>query len=379
MVVPTFTHSEKAIADIPTNRRGDPNGLKTNDNAMIQDVSVFYGGQIYCQVGAFVQATYDRVDEVFFLDNTDIRYADHSKISGHDVVYGITANNNPTVQDPWNTTPAWRIPGGGSVGSAFAPGPVTPWVENLGGIVGGSGAYVFIDNTFYLEASAYKTLDRKTLSVLGEGSPSIGIDGLAPYWRAAIEKTWGDYSLMVGTYGMFLSFRPDVTVQSPSDKITDIAFDTQLQYLNNEHFFTARASYTYEWEKLDGSFANATAANLKNHLSSLNISATYAYDSTYALTVGYFNTRGSTDLDPVPGTSYFGSPTGSPNASGEVIDFGYMPWSHGGPSEWPWLNTRIGISYTHFDKLNGVSSNYDGTGRNVRDDNTTFLYAWTAF
>ena len=26
------------------------------------------------------------------------------------VTYGITANNNPTVQDPWNTTPAWAFP-----------------------------------------------------------------------------------------------------------------------------------------------------------------------------------------------------------------------------------------------------------------------------
>lgn len=380
MTLSSFTHIQKALPDAPTNRRGDPNGLPTNDMAMVQDTSIFVGGQIYCQVGAFVQATYDRNDEAFFLDNTDIRYADHTKISGIDVLYGATVNNNPTVEDPWNTTAAWRIPGGGSVGSVFAPGPPTPLIENLGAIVGGGGGYVFIDNTIYLALSAYGTLDRKVLSILGEGPPSIAIDGAAPYWRAAIEKNIGDFSFMIGTYGMFASIYPDVTVQSPTDKLTDVGFDSQIQYLHDEHFFTFRVSYTHEWEKLTGSVFNGTAANEKNHLESFNISGTYSYDSTYTLTLGYFNTKGSTDLaGGFGGTSYFGSPTGSPNGSGEIIDIGFSPFSHGGPAWWPWLNTRVGLNFTHFDKLNGATTNYDGAGRNVHDDNTTFLYAWTAF
>jgi hypothetical protein len=40
-----------------------------------------------------------------FLDNTDVRYAD-TKLFGTGVVWGIDANNNPTVSDPWNTTTA---------------------------------------------------------------------------------------------------------------------------------------------------------------------------------------------------------------------------------------------------------------------------------
>ena len=43
-------------------------------------------------------------------DNTDIRYANSTRFGGFNVTYGITANNNPTVQDPWNTTPAWAFP-----------------------------------------------------------------------------------------------------------------------------------------------------------------------------------------------------------------------------------------------------------------------------
>ena len=50
---------------------------------MVQDTSLFYGGQIYCKLGAFIQATYDRPDEAFALDNADIRYADKTKIAWH--------------------------------------------------------------------------------------------------------------------------------------------------------------------------------------------------------------------------------------------------------------------------------------------------------
>ncbi len=96
-------------------------------------------------------------------------------------------------------------------------------------------------------------------------------------------------------------------------------------------------------------------------------------DSTYTLTLGYFNIQGSTDLG-----LYGDNPTNSPNTSGEVIDLGYSPWSHGGPSIWPWLNTRVGVNFTHYDKINGTTTQYDGS-RDAKDENTVLLYAWTAF
>src|SRR5262249_27407307 len=72
--------------------------------------SVFFGGQIYCNFGAFSQGTFERPSSVWFLDNTDVRYAKTTNLAGLDMVLGITGNNNPTVQDPWNTTPAWSFP-----------------------------------------------------------------------------------------------------------------------------------------------------------------------------------------------------------------------------------------------------------------------------
>jgi hypothetical protein len=373
MIVSTYTHTQKDLPDLPANRKDQPNGLKTNDNVMVQDSSLFYGGQIYCKLGAFIQATYDRPDEAFALDNADIRYADKTKFAGIDVVYGLTANNNPSVEDPWNTTPAWRLPADPS--SAFAPDIAAPLIDGgLGQIAAGGGAYIFADNMFYAAVSAYKTLDKSALQALGEGPPSIGIDGAAPYWRVALEKTWDVYSLMVGTFGMNANIIPDATVPSPTDNYTDVGWDAQFQYISDVNFFTARLSYIYEWQKLGETFGTGGAANRKNQLAEFNASATYSYDSTYTVTLGYFNVRGSTDS-----ILYGDSPIGSPNASGEVIDLGYSPWSRGGPSFWPWLNTRIGVNFTHYDKLNGVSANYDSSGRNTKDENTVLLYSWTAF
>ena len=385
MLVPTYTHIQKDLDTLPTNRNQEPNGLKTNNNVMLQDTSVFYGGQVFCQLGAFIQATYDRPDEAFALDNADIRYANRANVHGVDLIYGLTANNNPTVEDPWNTTPAWRIPGDPS--NAFDPGFAAPLIDQgLAHIVAGGGAYIFANNMFYAAVAAYKTLDKDALQALGEGAPTIGIDGAAPYWRLAVEKTWDVYSLMFGTFGMNANIIPDVTQVSPTDKFTDVGWDAQFQYLSDVHFITLRASYIYEWEKLNGSVAIGGAANPKNHLAEFNASITYAYDARYSVTLGYFNTQGSTDLA-IDGTgtaiSFFNTVTGSPNSSGEVIDIGYSPWSRGGPAFWPWLNTRFGVKYFHYDKLQGggdYALNSDGiTFRKAGDDSSTILYAWTAF
>ena len=72
---------------------------------------------------------------------------------------------------------------------------------------------------------------------------------------------------------------PDPTTPSPTDKFNDLGFDTQFQYLSGVNFVTARASYTYEWQKLDGSVTLGNATNVKNFVSELNLSATYSFNS----------------------------------------------------------------------------------------------------
>ena len=90
-------------------------------------------------------------------DNTDIRYADSTSFGDLDVTYGITANNNPTVQDPWNTTPAWAFP---YAVSTLAPGRGRNTIIDgtFAAHVGSVGAYAYINDVLYLEASVYHTL-----------------------------------------------------------------------------------------------------------------------------------------------------------------------------------------------------------------------------
>ena len=383
MVVSGFTHLQKDLPALPTNRDGFNNGLKVNDNAMpIEGASVFLGGQLYCKLGAFVQVTYNRANDVYNLDNTELRYADKARVHGNDVLYGFFANNNPTLEDVWNTTPAWRIPGGGWQASTFSSGgpPVAPLIDGgLAQNVGGGGAYVFVNNMFYAAVGAYKSIDRRTLNVLGEGDSVFAIDGFAPYWRLAVEKNVGPFSFMVGTFGLVADTKPDITQITRRDHYTDVGFDSQIQYLDGKHFVTLRASYIQEWLRLGGTADVANNAggtppdNFKNRLSELNLSATYAYDSKYSITFGYFDTRSTTDF------GFFGGNVGQANSRGEVLDLGYSPWSHGGPALWPWLNTRVGVQFTHYEKTNGASTNYDGAGRNAKDDDAVWLYSWMAY
>jgi hypothetical protein len=376
MSVPNFTHINKKLDPADT-----PKGFQTNDNTFIQETSVFYGGQIYCNFGAFVQGTYERPGSSYFLDNTDIRYANKTTLAGTDLVFGVTANNNPTVQDPWNTTPAWSFPFVGA-SDALAPVPSAgTMVEGtFEGRVAGVGAYLFANNSFYLEGTAYGSFGTKDLEALGldPTDPASRLDGLAPYWRAAYEKDWGNYSVMFGTFGMFGNVAPLGNQSAPTDKITDVAGDSQIQYMNGVHELTGRFTYIYEHQNLDGSQAMGLASNSTNHLESLKVSGSYVYDGVVSLTAGYFNVWGSAD-PLLYGDSLSPTNLGSPNSNGWIFDVAWLPWSNQGPSIYPWFNVRLGVSFTLYNQFNGASSNYDGAFRNASDNNTTFLYAWMAF
>lgn len=98
MTIFGFTHTAA-----PMDNAGS--SLSRNDNVELQQASLFYGGAITEHVGAFVQATYagpqfgPPAANQFMWDNLDVRYANTTNIAGVPVIYGISVNNNPTVQD----------------------------------------------------------------------------------------------------------------------------------------------------------------------------------------------------------------------------------------------------------------------------------------
>jgi hypothetical protein len=370
MLEPTFTHTAR-------NQDSEPApGTSTNNNTILQQASVFYGGQIYGNVGALAQITYDRATLHTFLDNSDVRYADTTNFLGLDLLYGVDVNNNPTDQDVWNTTPAWGFPYiASSVAPQFAP-PGTLIEGGLAGKVVGTGVYTFWNDMLYIEASAYQNLSTQTLRVLGEpGISDVSIGGAAPYWRAAFEYDFGEQSVEVGTFGMFANLLPSRIGGFGFDQILDVGFDAQYQYIGDPHIVTARITHINERQQLNSSFSQGISSNFYNTLESFKASVSYIYDHTYSLTAGYFNVYGSADA----GLWAASSLTSTPNGEGLIFDAAYSPFMKGGPSVWPWANARIGVSYTHYLKLFGGVNNFDGAFHNASQNNTIFAYTWIAF
>jgi hypothetical protein len=370
-----FTHTQAP--------QPNPPPYAANNNFEFDQFSGFWGGAITDHIGAFAQVTYDGVGRAWSWDNADIRYANTASIGPAEVIYGITANNNPTVQDVWNTTPAWSFP---YVSSGLAATPATGTLieGTFAQHVVGVGAYTFINDMLYLELTGYKTPSTKVQNDLGAGPFNGGspgqFDGVAPYWRVAFEPKWGPHSLMVGTFGMHAAVQPfvdptGVTTSATlpqSDKFTDVGVDAQYQFQGPNYWFTLRGSYIHENQKLDATFGalqQPGAANPTNFLNSLHLQASLAWgaDNRFVLTGQYFDISGSSDA-----VLYQGLVSGlSPNSNGFIGELAYIPYGVSQAPGWPWANARIGLQYTYYNK-------FDGTTVGAHDNNTLFLHAWFA-
>jgi hypothetical protein len=347
-----------------------------NNNLSVDQASLFYGGAIWADqgLGAFIQGTYDGVHRQFHWDNTDIRLARQATLFDSDLTYGLTVNNNPTVQDVWNTTPAWRYP----FFSAFlAPTPAAHSLidGSVGQQVVGLGGYAWWNHMVYAEISGYRTLSfstERTLGIPATGTSSFS--GIAPYWRLAVEPSWGPHSLELGTFGVYAEIHPGRVTTNGTDKITDVGFDTQYQYNQNPNSVGVQLSYIREFQNLHATFGLGGSSNSHNTLDTFRAKASYFYDHVYGLNVSYFNISGTTDA-----LLNSGSANGSPNSDGWIFEANYIPFSNGGPSWWPWLNTRLGLQYTLYNRFDGGSKNFDGAGRNASQNNTLYFYALIAF
>ena len=173
-----------------------------NDNFALDQASLYYAGRITPWLGAFIQFSYDGVAKNVHLDNADIRRAGEGTLFGEDMVWGVTVNNNPTVQDAWNSTPAWGFPYNIS---PLAPTPVaSTLIDNtLAQRVFGAGAYLFWNDIFYAEFDAYGGLDSTLLDATGT-APYAGPRpiGVAPYGRLALIRDWQNSHVEIGTYGI---------------------------------------------------------------------------------------------------------------------------------------------------------------------------------
>ena len=374
MVMPTFTHTEAAL-----DAGSQPPGTRTNDNVAVQQVTGFYAGSVYGDLGAFIQVTDSPVGSTntLALDASDVRYVKSGTLFGQNTLFGIDVNNTPTVQDVWNTTPAFGFPQISTIFNAFSP-PLTHVESGWGQQVAGAGGYVFWNDMLYAELTGYTAIPKSGLLALGEPIGD-GLSGVAPYWRLAFEPHWGENYLMVGTFGIYGQVVPGYVSGFGTDNYTDVGFDSQYQYDGDKYSVTVKLTDIMEWQKLNSSFAQGNSSNLDNRLNSFKANASFVWDHTYSVTAGYFDVSGTSDM----GLYGANSVNNSPNGRGLVFDVAYLPFSHGSPWPYSTYNARIGISYTRYLELFGGTNNFDGSGiggtHNASGNNTVFLYAWLAF
>lgn len=136
---------------------------------------------------------------------------------------------------------------------------------------------------------------------------------------------------------------------------------------------TFRGAWIHENHNTSASQTLGLASNGNDQLQYLNASVSYIYDHSWSLTAGRLQVGGTSDA------ALYGTGTGSPDSAGWIFELAYLPFSHGGPSYWPWLNFRVGLQYTRWNKFDGATTNIDGMGRNASDNNTLFVYIWTMF
>ena len=355
-----------------------------------QQFSLFYAGKIAPHVGAFIQATYDNAGGTFGIDNTDLRFADMMILpDDHSLVYGISLNNNPTVQDLWNSTPAFGFPYAAS-NAVVSPLAATQIDGSLAQEIAGLTAYAFWNESVYAEVGGYRSAKQGvTNSVTGAAGPLDGttsnvISGVAPYWRIAYEHNWGAHSIEAGLYGLDVKLLPGASssgpspLQSPYNRFKDVAEDLQYQYVGDEHIVTVQATRIHERMDLAGSLAVGATANPSNQLTTTRFWTTYYYRRRVGATAQYFQTTGSSDPilypAPAPGangviTGVVTSANGSPGTRGWVAEANYLPW----------LNTKLTLQYTAYTKFNGSSANYDGLGRSASANNALYLLLWFSY
>ncbi len=369
--------------------------FQKNNSPIFATGSVFAAGKITDNIGTFLQVTYDNYaaqsDDGKFhghsgADNMEIRYADRVVDAKRDWIWGISANNNPSFADPWNTAAAWMqyVPVPSPTSSRFIDG-TTPYPGfAAGGNLSGITGYAFFNQMLYVELGGYRTAQGLT-SFMSAGTAEgdkTKLQGTNPYWRLALSHAWGPHNLMVGTSGMIADVFDDPLDAADSASVhhfRDIGFDAQYQYLLDPHTVTAQLAYMRDNHRYPGFLANQPVddvngnplpnTNAVDKTNVLRAKVSYIYDAKYGGSLAHFSQTGTTNSALYDPTRVGGNISGNPAVRGWTYEVFWTPLQY----------ARIGLQYTRYNKFNGASDNYDGQGRNASDNNSLFLYLWGAY
>jgi hypothetical protein len=348
-------------------QRSQP-GTQNGNVQFPSKLKLFAAGALSDNIGMFSYLEYTQPGDHFSIDLTDIRFVGSGPIAGRDAVYGLTVNNAPTLEDPWNTLNVWSFP---HVGSDVAPSPAARTL--LGGtladsgMVAGLGGYILWDNHWYGDISLYRS------APTGAAQPLVragATEGLVPYGRFAWQTGIGHDYLEVGASAIEAHFIQGISgagAAGLNDRYRDYSADAQYEHPVGDNLLTLHGTYIHEQQNLDSS----SAAGLSNPSDSLNtwrLNGTFLMPPGIAASLAYFSTTGSADAllyAPAPLTGA----AGKPDSDGWIAQLTFLPRQ----------NIQLTAQYTLYNRFNGARSNYDGAGRSAAANNTVFLLAMFDF
>ena len=341
-----------------------------------QNAALYYGGKITDKSGALIQYNYDGIEGKWGMEMFDARYADTASVGSGSLIWGVTANNAPSVSDIYNSTPSWGFP---HTGTAADQMPAATLIDmTLASKVGGMGVYTLWNDLFYAEVATYRTAKNGAFRFMSWGQrwddPALSgsvLDSNAPYWRLALQKETGPHSFSVGTYGMTAKVFQDATNAAlGTNRFRDIGYDANYQYIEGDHTASIRSTWINEkQDRNDAVLANGLASNASNTLKTLRVDLHYYYQRKWGGGLEYFRTTGTTDMLLYnTGDALMGSANGSPDARGYIAELNYLPVEY----------VKLALRFTRFQQFNGASNDYM-PGRNASDNNTVYALAWLMF
>jgi len=365
-----------------------PQHYGVNNNLSLDQISVFLAGRVSDYAGGFVQGTWSDVNNQTHLDQMDLRpFTTTLDVGDMQVRIGVTVNNTPGVQDPYNSSFAWGFP---YVASVLAPVPAaTPLLAGrLANNTTGVTAYAWIDRGLYLEAGAYQTHSPWLLAREGNNFGPGSTPGAAPYLRAAYEWLWNGQAAHIGATYMQATVNPGggrvTTAVNGRDSYTDYSLDAGYQFLGERDVISIYGIYVLERQSLAGTInaaniANGTSFGNGYTLSHGRISASYWYQNTYGFSAAWQKTWGNANTSVFSPNPVTGSANGKPDTDAFLLEADWVPFGKGDSWGAPFANLKLGLQYVMYTKFNGGTSNYDGSGRNAAANNTIYAFAWLAF
>jgi hypothetical protein len=353
-----------------------------NNNFSLDQISGFLGGHIGDHVGGFAQFTWSDVDNTASVDNMDLRpFTTLFNVGGKDLRVGITLNNAPTVQDPYNTTFSWGFP---FISSLIVPQPAADVFLSSGFDHSALGytVYAWYDTKLYLEAGVYSTMSPWLLPRFGNGIAAGRTTSPAPYFRAAYEWQWDKNAAHIGATFLHADVRPlrspdddafTTTGDFGTDHYTDYGLDAGYQFLGDgTHIVTVQGMFVHEEQNLK---ASASQIPIDGHfnLNQIRANVSYWYQNTYGLTLGWQKTWGP------PNPVLVDSANNKPNTNAFIVEADWVPFGKDNSFLAPNVNLKLGLQYTAYTEFNGGGSNFDGAGHNASGNNTLLLFVWLIF